>query len=334
MDFQLKIDIKKPEPLIQYPNKILLMGSCFTEHIGKGLADMKFDILQNPNGILFGADAVCNALNSYVRPKLYSETDLFLLNDCWNSWHHHSRFSHPTIHSALEIINKSQLEAHHFLKTTEWLIVTLGSAFTYELSENANKSSLNLGDAVANCHRAPADWFQKQLMTIDAIVRSLDETIKHLREFNPSIKIMFTISPVRHIRDGVVENNRSKARLIEAVNQIIANSEGCYYFPAYEIVIDILRDYRFYDIDMVHPNYAATEYVLERFLESCVEDHSLAIAQEVKKIVISSRHRPLQPNTKLHQQFLQQQGVKAKNLMDKFPFLDLKEELAYFEAGI
>jgi hypothetical protein len=334
MDFQLKIDIKKPDPLIQYPNKILLMGSCFTEHIGKGLADMKFDILQNPNGILFGADAVCSALNSYIKPRIYSGEDLFILNDCWNSWHHHSRFSHPDVTLALDAINKSQQEAHLFLKSANYLIVTLGSAFTYELSSTADRSSLNLGDAVANCHRAPADWFQKQLMSIDAIVSTLGETVDLLREFNPSLKIMFTISPVRHIRDGVVENNRSKARLIEAVHQIVSSKKGCFYFPAYEIVIDVLRDYRFYDIDMVHPNYAATEYVMERFLESCVEEHSLILAQEVKKIVIASRHRPLQPDTNLHKQFLQNQALKTKNLLDKFPFLNLKDELIYFESGI
>ena len=334
MDFQLKIDIKRPDPLIQYPNKILLMGSCFTEHIGKGLADMKFDILQNPNGILFGADAVCSALNSYIKPGLYSSEDLFLLNDCWNSWQHHSKFSHPDVTLALDGINESQQTAHNFLKSANYLIITLGSAFTYELSATADRSSLNLGDAVANCHRAPADWFQKQLMSVDAIVKSLDETITMLKDFNPFLKIMFTISPVRHIRDGVVENNRSKARLIEAVHQIVSSKKGCFYFPAYEIVIDILRDYRFYDVDMVHPNYAATEYVMERFLESCVEEHSLALAQEIKKIVIASRHRPLQPNTNLHKQFLQSQVLKTRALIEKYPFLNLTQELNYFESGI
>ena len=334
MDFQLKLDIKKPSSFISYEDKLLLIGSCFTEHIGKGLADLKFNVLQNPNGILFGADSVASSLISYIQPKTYTAADLFQLNDCWNSWHHHSRFSHVNQSSCLEQINESQKNAHKFLQSASWLVITLGSAFTYELSESAHKSNLAKGDAVANCHRAPASWFAKRLMTVEAIVEKLESSFDALMKFNPSLKIMITISPVRHIRDGVVENNRSKARLIEAVNQLQEKIPSLYYFPAYELVIDILRDYRFFDIDMVHPNYAATEYVMERFTESCIDPAILSLSQEVKKIVIASRHRPMQPDTNLHKNFLEQQMEKAQELMRLYPFINLREELQSFQKQL
>jgi hypothetical protein len=151
-----------------------------------------------------------------------------------------------------------------------------------------------------------------------------------LKEFNPKLKFIFTVSPVRHIRDGVVENNRSKARLIESVHYLDTKFESAWYFPAYELVIDVLRDYRFYDIDLVHPNYPATEFVLEKFTESCIDEETQLLMQEVKKIVIARKHKPFQPQTKAHQQFLITHFEKVKALQEKFPFLNFKEELVYF----
>jgi hypothetical protein len=334
MEFQLKLDIKKPASLISYDHHLMLVGSCFTEHIGKGLRDIKFNVLQNPNGILFGADAVASSLTSYIEPKKYSAADLFELNDCWNSWHHHSRFSHINQEACLAQINESQQLAHDFLKKANWLIITLGSSFTYELTESASKSNLCKGDAVANCHRAPASWFEKKMMGVEDITKTLDQCFNKLLEFNPSLNIMLTISPVRHIRDGVVENNKSKARLIESIGRLQEKFPSIYYFPAFELVIDILRDYRFFDVDMVHPNYAATEYVMERFTEACINPEILSLAQEVKKIVVASRHRPLQPETTLHKNFLRQQIEKSKELMRAYPFLNLTVELQLFEQQL
>ncbi|MGB3154209.1 MAG: GSCFA domain-containing protein, partial [Chitinophagaceae bacterium] len=146
----------------------------------------------------------------------------------------------------------------------------------------------------------------------------------------PKLNIIFTVSPVRHIRDGVVENNRSKARLIESVHQMVSRFEQAHYFPAYELVIDVLRDYRFYDIDLVHPNYAATEFVLEKFAENCMEEQTQQLMQEVKKIVIARKHKAFQPTTKAHQQFLHTHFEKASAMQQKYPFLDLTEEVVYF----
>jgi len=308
----------------------MLIGSCFTEHIGNAFADLKFSVLQNPNGILFGPDAVCNSLISYINNKKYSTEDLFQLNEIWNSWQHHSRFSNISSAEAVRIINESQQAAHDFLKQADWLVITLGSSFTYKLTHQADTASQSISDAVANCHRAPANWFTKEMLEIDDIKSLLEDCLKRLREFNPTLKFIFTVSPVRHIRDGVVENNRSKARLIESVHYLDAKFESAYYFPAYELVIDVLRDYRFYDIDLVHPNYPATEFVLEKFGEACIDEDTQLLMQEVKKIVIARKHKPFQPETKAHQQFLNAHFEKVKVMQEKYSFLDLKNELLYF----
>ena len=326
----LNIDLKKLVPPISYRDKIMLVGSCFTEHIGNALGDLKFSILQNPNGILFGPDAVCKSLLSYAENKKYTEADLFQLNEVWNSWQHHSRFSNLSSAEAIRIINESQQEAHDFLQEADWLIITLGSSFTYRLTQQAATAKHAIGDTVANCHRAPANWFTKEMLEVEDIKSMLEDCLKRLKEFNPKLKFIFTVSPVRHIRDGVVENNRSKARLIESVHYIDAKFESAYYFPAYELVIDVLRDYRFYDIDLVHPNYPATEFVLEKFAESCIDENTQQLMQEVKKIIIARKHKPFQPETKAHLQFLITHFEKAKLLQEKYSFLDLKEELVYF----
>jgi len=335
MDFMLNIDIKKPGSQISYKDKILLAGSCFTEHIGNSLEELKFSVLQNPNGILFDPVSVCNSLISYIENKQYSGNDLFRLNEVWNSWNHHSRFSHIDRDECLKTINASQQKAHEFLKQTNWLIITLGSSFSYRLKdESAQKPPLGwAGRGVANCHRAPAQWFDKHLLTIDETISSLDNCIHRLFGFNQKMKIIFTISPVRHIRDGVVENNRSKARLIEAVHHLVNKFDRLYYFPAYELVIDVLRDYRFYDVDLSHPNYMATEFVMEKFTEAFIDKESRLLMQELKSIIIARKHRAFQPETNAHKSFLQSHAEKAKHLMEKYPFLDLKNELDYFLAG-
>ena len=321
MDFQLPISIPALPKPISYGDKIMLTGSCFTEHIGNNLRDWKFDVLQNPNGILFDAASVASSLLSYIQPKVYTEEDLVFFNELWQSWQHHSIFSHMDKEECLRRINESQLKAHTFLKDAKWLIVTLGSAFSYRLKDGAG---------VANCHRAPAQTFTKHLMSIEEINIALDSCLYQLSYFNPNIKVIFTVSPVRHIRDGVVENNRSKARLIESVHHLVDKFDRLFYFPAYELVIDILRDYRFYDIDMAHPNYPATQFVLEKFVQACIDEPGRRLLEEVKKIVIARRHKPFQPATRAHQRFLEDYRNKAAELSREYPFLDFRDELAYF----
>lgn len=329
MEFQVPINIQPLPERISYKDKILLLGSCFTEHIGNALEELKFSVLQNPNGILFDPASVCKSLVSYVENRQYDIRDLFEWNEIWHSWQHHSRFSHTNKEEAIRIINESRQRAHTFLKDADWIIITLGSSFSYQLTELAGNRT---GDGVANCHRAPAQWFNKHLLEINEIISGLDDCCRKLFQFNPVLKIIFTISPVRHIRDGVVENNRSKARLIEAVHHLVKSYSQIHYFPAYELVIDVLRDYRFYDIDLVHPNYPATAFVLEKFTGSCMDSSTRELMQEVKKIIIARKHRALQPLTNSHRHFLAAHLKKTKDLQLEYPFLDLNEELSYFSA--
>jgi hypothetical protein len=322
MDLHLPIQIDPlPQP-IGYPDKIMLTGSCFTEHIGNALSDWKFDTLQNPNGILFDPASVASSLTSYMDGRPFEEKDLVYFNELWQSWQHHSQFSRMDRGEALQGINDSLARAHAFLKEAKWLIITLGSAFSYRLVED--------GMPVANCHRAPGQTFRKHLMTIEEIIVALDTCLYRLFQFNPALQIIFTVSPVRHIRDGVVENNRSKARLIESVHHLVNKFGRLYYFPAYELVIDVLRDYRFYDIDMVHPNYAATQFVLEEFTRHYISKDSQAIMAEVKKIVTARRHKAFQPATQAHKRFLEDHLQKTEDLARRYPFLDLTGELTYF----
>jgi hypothetical protein len=322
--FFLPIHIAAPSEKIRYPQKILLVGSCFTEHIGAQLSEFKFDTIQNPNGILFDPLSVAHSLISYLEPVSYGPEDLFFHNELWQSWRHHGIFSDTNRESAVDKINRSQHAAHSFLKQTDWLIVTLGSAFTYLLKEQ-NRT-------VANCHRAPAGWFTKKLSTVEEMLAVMDEALHRIFEFNPGIRVIFTISPVRHIRDGVIDNNRSKARLIEVVHQLVGKFNQTFYFPAYELVIDVLRDYRFYDKDLVHPNYMATQFVMENFMEYYVEPDARQLAEEIRKLQISRKHRALHPDTDAHRRFLHEQYTKTLELARLYPFLDFKTELLHFGA--
>ncbi|MER3499131.1 MAG: GSCFA domain-containing protein [Chitinophagaceae bacterium] len=339
MNFMVDIDLKKLDKPIAYGNKILLTGSCFTEHIGNTLQQLKFDVLQNPNGILFDPQSVCSSLISYVECKTYSEKDFFQLNGVWHSWQHHSRFSNTQLEKAVEAVNVSQQKAHNFLKQADWLIITLGSAFSYQLMGTPENSgtilrTLSQSKGVANCHRAPAKWFSKHLLTIEEIITALDETIQRLFFFNNKVRIIFTVSPVRHIRDGVINNNRSKARLIEAVHHMVNKFDRLYYFPAYELLIDVLRDYRFYDVDLVHPNFIATQFVLQKFEECCIDEKAAGLMKEVEKILIARKHKPLYPDSQAHQEFLKNHFEKAKTLQQQYPFLNFEEELNYFSKQI
>ena len=186
---------------------------------------------------------------------------------------------------------------------------------------------------VANCHRAPAQLFHKHLLSIAEIITALDNCLHQLFYFNKKIKILFTISPVRHLRDGLVENNRSKARLIEAVHHLVSKFDRLWYFPAYELVIDVLRDYRFYDIDLAHPNYQATEFVFEKFTSHYFNADSQALMEEIRKIVTARKHKPSQPDTRAHQAFLRAHLQKAQSLQEKYKNLDFQDEIKYFETG-
>ena len=321
MDFRLEFSPKPFEVKIKHQHKLLLIGSCFTEQIGNKLANHKFAVLDNPNGILFNPASISKSISSYIHNKQYSEADLFYQNECWNCWEHHSRFSNPDKDKCLAVINASQTNAHNFLKQADWLLITLGSAFVYQLDND---------EVVANCHKVPTDKFVKRLLSVTEIFSDLDRMTAETKAFNPNIKIIFTISPVRHLRDGFVENNRSKATLIQAVHQLTEKNENCLYFPAYELVIDDLRDYRFFAEDMVHPNYAATNYVWEKFIATCIDEASQKLMKEIAVIVAAKNHKPFNPSSEQHKKFLQTNLEKVNRLQQQFPYINFKEEAAFF----
>lgn len=209
-------------------------------------------------------------------------------------------------------------------------MITLGSSFAYRFAYSDNDLQTAGGVYVANCHKAPAKLFTKHLCTIEETVTALDGTLFRLFHFNPKLKVIFTISPVRHLRDGVIENNRSKARLLEAVHHLVNKFDKLYYFPAYELVIDVLRDYRFYDIDMAHPNYSATQFVLENFFEHCVEPNARALSEDIRKLVLARKHKPFNPSSQQHKQFLASNKTKAEELQEQYPHLNFSEETTYF----
>lgn len=324
MQLTLSLDIAPlPKPII-YTDNILLIGSCFTEHISDRLQQHKFNVLSNPHGILFNPLSTATSLDSYLEGKKYEKNDLFYLNELWNSWDHHTRFSNTDAGEALAHINRSQAEAGEFIRKADVVIITLGSAFQYYLKDS--------GKAVANNHRAPAQWFEKKLLSIADITAALKQTLSRLFEANPFVQVLFTISPVRHIRDGVTENNRSKARLIESVHTLCSEFDNVNYFPAYELIIDILRDYRYYDIDFVHPNYLATSYVWEQFTKACIAPQAGEVMQQVQDIVTARSHRSRFPETEAHKKFKDSYLQKSKTLVDKHPYLNLGDEIKYFSA--
>lgn len=322
MEFHLAFNPRPLPEKINHRDRLLLIGSCFTENIGAKLKQLKFSVLENPNGILFNPISIVRSVQSYIDQKVYNAADLFFQNECWNSWEHHSRFSAVDQNEALAMINASQVAAHHFLKTANWIMITAGSAFVYELQESRT--------VVANCHKVPTDKFNKKLLAIEEVKKAFTQMLDRLFGLNPGVKVIFTISPVRHLRDGFVENNRSKATLIHAIHQLVDNDDRLFYFPAYELVIDDLRDYRFYAEDMVHPNYAATNYVWEKFVNTCIDAPSQSLMKEINTINAARSHKAFNAASLQHKRFLQTYYQKTTELQQAYPYLDLNEEREYF----
>lgn len=335
MKFRTELDVKKLEETIIYNQQIMLMGSCFTEHIGGYLQDRKFDVFQNPHGILFNPISIANSLTTYIENKKYTEKDIFKWNDIWSSWDHHSQFSDIDANVCLHKMNDSQHKAHQYLQQADWLIITLGSAFVYKLTNHINQNNCltqkKLKDIVANCHKVPTQWFTRELLLTEEILIFYRKLLKQLFQFNHQLKIIFTISPVRHLREGLIDNNRSKAVLIQAVHQLCSEFKQLHYFPAYELVIDDLRDYRFYAEDLVHPNYAATEYVWNKLVDACMSNEAKDLMKRIAEINLAFNHKPFNPQTQQHKKFLQSYAEKVKVLQTQHPYLNLVNELNYFK---
>jgi lysophospholipase L1-like esterase len=319
MNFHLTFPIPPFEQKINYTDKILFIGSCFTENIGEIMNRYKFNVKINPNGVLYNPSSMAVALRSYIYNNQIEEKELFYANECWNSWKHHSRFSNTDKQNCLVSINKSISSAHDFIKQGDWLFITFGSAFLFKRNDT--------DEPVANCHKVPQKEFTKQMLTVSEIVADYKMLIQELKALNRNLKIIFTISPVRHIREGVVENNRSKARLIEAVHELIKQDDNSFYFPAYELIMDDLRDYRFYNSDLIHPNEQAIFYVFEKLMNTIFNDNTKQIFEKIKDIITAKQHRPFNIETESYQKFKASYLERCKQLEKEYPFLNLKNEV-------
>ena len=328
MDFRLELQIQPFAQQIQLQESILLLGSCFTDHISKRLAAHKFKVLENPHGILFNPRSLETAVAAYVNKKQYQQQDLFCFNDLYTTWEHHGLFSHPKANVVLQMMNDAVNNAHSFLKAAQWVIITLGSSWVYELKDATLGGTQN--QTAANCHKVPQQHFNHRLLSQNEVSNSLQNIVSTIQSFNASANIIFTVSPVRHHREGLIENNRSKALLISGVHQMLETNSSVFYFPSYELVIDDLRDYRFYAEDLVHPNYQATQYVWEKFVRACITETTQKDMDEINKIVHAKNHRSLHPTSTQHQQFLTTMLERTKVLQHRLSYLDFSEEIKYF----
>ena len=318
-----------PKPFtvkIKHTDNLLLVGSCFTEQIGKKLAANKFKVLENPNGILFNPISIAKAIYTYTDGKTITDNELFYYNELWASREHHTKFSNPDKLIAIKEINESLQAAIDFIKTTDWVLLTLGSAFLYEWKD---VDSENYNNVAANCHKIPTDKFNRRLATADELKQVFLKMQAAVLAINPKAKFIYTISPVRHLREGFVENNRSKAILIQTVHEL-TNEQNCFYFPAYELIIDDLRDYRFFAEDLVHPNYAATNYVWEKFVLTVVDEASQSIMAAINELNAAMSHKPFNPTSDAHNKFLKIHLGKTKKLAEQYPYINFEKELAYF----
>lgn len=296
---------------LDYQQQILMIGSCFAANIGALLQENYFRVKVNPYGIIYNPLSLANSLHEIVAQKQYTNNDLFFYNELYASFNHHGKFKHTSNNILLDIINKNIIEHNEYLKNTDILFCTFGTAFVYEHQEKQQ--------IVANCHKLPSQTFNKRLLSSNEIVAIYVTLIMQLKDINPNIKIVFTVSPVRHIKDGLINNNRSKAVLLTAVHELVEQLDCCYYFPAYELLIDDLRDYRFYDNDLVHPNEMAVQYIWNYLIENHLTDK--AIFELVVKYNKLKAHNILFPETISANKHMLQLDVLRTELLTKYPNL-------------
>ncbi len=304
---------KQSNNLIDYNSKLLLIGSCFVENMGKKLDYFKFQNTCNPFGILFHPKAIEALITNAINEKEYSKKDIFFHDEHWHCFNAHSKLSNPSKETLLEELNKQTRSTTHQLSTATHIIITLGTSWVYRFIEDDS--------IVANCHKLPQKKFLKELLSIDEVVNSLQAINVLLKQVNPKVSIIFTVSPIRHIKDGFVENNLSKSHLISGIHQVINERENTYYFPSYEIMMDELRNYRFYADDMIHPSEMAINYIWEKFQQVWISQGTIAIMNEVDSIQKGLLHKPFNPSSKSHQQFLQDLEEKKSMLQLQFPYI-------------
>lgn len=318
MIFRTEVNPDISPSKIDYNSTLFFIGSCFSDNIGGKVKSLKFNAITNPFGVLYNPTSVRNALEIIITKDYFTEADLENHNGLWISFYHHGSFSDVDKTTVLNRINSAIDSAHNYLKTAEHLFVTFGTARVYERK--------GLGNIVANCHKLPESNFTRRLLSVESIVSDYSIFINLLTTFNPNINIVFTVSPVRHWKDGANGNQLSKSTLLLAINQIVENHKSASYFPSYEIVMDDLRDYRFYKSDMLHPSDEAVQYIWEKFEDSFISSQTNTIIKRVQKIINAASHRPFNPNTQQHQIFIKSTLEKIQLFEKEFPLTDFSQE--------
>ncbi|PWK17573.1 GSCFA domain-containing protein [Xanthomarina spongicola] len=314
MKLQTKIALEsKQHNQIDYNSRLLLIGSCFVENIGNNLEYFKFQNLQNPFGILFHPIAIESLITNAINQKEFSEDDVFFQNEQWHCFNAHSKLSNTNKDTLLKTLNSQiQLTAKQ-LNSSSHIVVTLGTAWLYRFIETDT--------IVANCHKVPQKKFLKELLSVDEISESLESIVALIRSVNSSVSIIFTVSPVRHLKDGFIENTQSKAHLISAIHQVVEHKKNLHYFPSYEIMMDELRDYRFYAEDMIHPNNIAVKYIWEKFKEVWINLEAYKTMEEVDVIQKGLQHKPFNPDSEAHNQFIHRLLERKEKLQSVFPHI-------------
>jgi hypothetical protein len=311
MQFRTKISIPKSNNPTDYNAKIVSLGSCFAENMAKKLDYFKFKNTCNPFGIIFNPVSIEKIINKAINLELFTENDLFFLNERWHCFDVHSDLSNS---NKLELLNNLNILIQLTkiqLQEASHIIITYGTSWVYR--------NIATNEIVANCHKVPQKEFSKEILSVATIENSIQKTLDLIQKINPNVNFIFTVSPVRHLKDGFVENQLSKAHLISALHSSSFQLPTSSYFPSYEIMMDELRDYRFYAEDMIHPNQIAIDYIWERFSEATISEESHSIMEEVHRIQKGLQHRPFNPNSESHQQFLSKLQDKMVKLQKQFP---------------
>ncbi len=315
--FKISFDIPPSEKKINIHDSILLLGSCFSDEIGQKLNESKFKVISNPFGTIYNPHSILHLLTDQINNE-----DVVESQGVFFHWDAHSVLSEISETNLIKKVKQARSETQAFLKEAKWLIITLGTAIIYELPN---------GKVVANCHKVPSKSFKKRFLKQEEITDQFEGLINHVRTLNPSIQILLTVSPVRHIRDGLIENNRSKSILIDVVHSLVETHSNVGYFPSYEILIDELRDYRFYANDMIHPTKQAVDYVWESFMATYFDQQTQEVQKAWQKLQSALNHRPFHPNTEKHQKFLASTLQKLETLNEK---LDVSVEIQQVRSQI
>lgn len=311
MNFTTKIPIQKSNLPIDYASKIVLLGSCFAENMGEKFEYFKFQTAINPFGIIFNLVSLCRIIERSVQKNYFTENDIFFHNELWHCFDVHSELSNSDKDAFLESLNDLINSTNKQLNDSTHIIITLGTSWVYR--------NIETNEIVANCHKVPQKQFTKELLSIETIVQSLESILFHVSILNPNCNFIFTVSPVRHIKDGFVENTLSKAHLIAGIHNLKLETRNSQYFPAYEIMMDELRDYRFYTEDMLHPNQTAIDYIWIKFFENYISESEFGLMNQICEIQRALKHRPFNPNTANHQNFLASIDTKILKIQEKLP---------------